>query len=227
MKRELAQILDAKSPGGESLGRTRSSPAAKATEDSERANPGSSSKRLKGCVVDGVIVYTRGRKARRNAVESESRPKSFSRTEGRPKKKESELVEVVVEDDSKEGVKVKKELVSTEQSRSSEGGAVEVLVVMADQNGGSAVRRFTRSALKPKEEPQEEEEEPSVAGSPQNKLELKMSKKIALHKKPTTVKELFHTGLVDGVSVVYMGGKKVTPFSFSFFALSCYVKPSD
>ncbi|KAI9107238.1 hypothetical protein K1719_021847 [Acacia pycnantha] len=35
-----------------------------------------------------------------------------------------------------------------------------------------------------------------------------MSKKIVLSKKPMTVKELFDTGLLDGVSVVYMGGKE-------------------
>ncbi|XP_071722899.1 uncharacterized protein, partial [Rutidosis leptorrhynchoides] len=40
-----------------------------------------------------------------------------------------------------------------------------------------------------------------------NNLELKMSKKIALNKKPTTVKELFETGLLEGVTVIYMGNK--------------------
>ena len=40
-------------------------------------------------------------------------------------------------------------------------------------------------------------------------LELKMSKKIALDNVPMTVKELFETGLLEGVPVVYMGGKKV------------------
>jgi hypothetical protein len=44
-----------------------------------------------------------------------------------------------------------------------------------------------------------------------NKLELKMSKKIVVNKKPTTVKELFLTGLLDGVSVVYIGGIKKGP----------------
>ncbi|XP_057438222.1 increased DNA methylation 1 [Lotus japonicus] len=42
------------------------------------------------------------------------------------------------------------------------------------------------------------------------KMELKMSKKIVVSRKPTTVKELFDTGLLDGVSVVYMGGIKKT-----------------
>ncbi|XP_004306175.1 PREDICTED: uncharacterized protein LOC101309477 [Fragaria vesca subsp. vesca] len=41
-----------------------------------------------------------------------------------------------------------------------------------------------------------------------SKLELKMSKKVVLDRKPTTVKELFDTGLVDGITVIYMGSKK-------------------
>jgi hypothetical protein len=45
--------------------------------------------------------------------------------------------------------------------------------------------------------------------TPKNKLELKMSKKIALNKKPMTVKELFETGFLDGVTVVYMGTNQV------------------
>ncbi|KAI4300368.1 hypothetical protein L6164_033756 [Bauhinia variegata] len=46
--------------------------------------------------------------------------------------------------------------------------------------------------------------------SPRNKLELKMSKKIVINKKPMNVKELFDTGLLDGVTVVYEGGKKAS-----------------
>ncbi|XP_062117407.1 uncharacterized protein LOC133831216 [Humulus lupulus] len=115
-----------------------------------------------------------------------------------------------------------------------EGGAVEVPVLMAEKNlPQEALRRFTRSAFKLKVETVEvetlvnerkavenelisslngEESTPGVSTSagPKNKLELKMSKKIALNKKPTTVKELFDTGLVDGVPVVYMGGKKAS-----------------
>ncbi|XP_061352612.1 increased DNA methylation 1-like isoform X3 [Gastrolobium bilobum] len=48
----------------------------------------------------------------------------------------------------------------------------------------------------------------SALAAPRNKLELKMSKKIVVNKKPLTIKELFDTGLLDGVSVVYMGGIK-------------------
>ncbi|PQQ19766.1 uncharacterized protein Pyn_35092 [Prunus yedoensis var. nudiflora] len=92
---------------------------------------------------------------------------------------------------------------------------------------GRPLRRFTRSALRPTFEPTVEsasgavpvevisniEEDDtfgvSTLASPmRNKLELKMSKKIVLDRKPTTVKELFDTGLVDGVQVIYMGSKK-------------------
>lgn len=45
---------------------------------------------------------------------------------------------------------------------------------------------------------------------------LKTTKKIiVVHKKPVTVKELFQTGLLDGVPVVYVGCKKV-PFAIPF-----------
>ncbi|XP_044495262.1 uncharacterized protein LOC123218096 isoform X2 [Mangifera indica] len=50
--------------------------------------------------------------------------------------------------------------------------------------------------------------EGSAFSSPKKNLELKMSKKIVLNKKPMTVTELFETGLLDGVTVVYMGGIK-------------------
>ncbi|KAJ7972306.1 Zinc finger, FYVE/PHD-type [Quillaja saponaria] len=87
------------------------------------------------------------------------------------------------------------------------------------------LKRYTRSALKSKvgltgcvSEPVQNAS-PKLDGkvaslnalsTPKNKLELKMSKKIVLTKKPMTVKELFDTGLLDGVPVVYMGGKKAS-----------------
>jgi len=46
------------------------------------------------------------------------------------------------------------------------------------------------------------------------------SKKIiVVHKKPATVKELFQTGLLDGVPVVYVGCKKVPAFLFFLFII--------
>lgn len=86
-------------------------------------------------------------------------------------------------------------------------------------------KRFTRSAMKASVESEsgemtgtELEQGASVASggtetngaiaAPRNKFELKMSKKIVVNRKPMTVKELFDTGLLDGVPVVYMGGIK-------------------
>ncbi|XP_043815649.1 uncharacterized protein LOC110623074 isoform X2 [Manihot esculenta] len=54
--------------------------------------------------------------------------------------------------------------------------------------------------------------EGSALNPPKKNLELKMSKKIALDNVPMTVKELFETRLLEGVPVVYMGGKKFQAF---------------
>ncbi|XP_057984255.1 uncharacterized protein LOC131168662 [Malania oleifera] len=95
------------------------------------------------------------------------------------------------------------------------------------------VRRFTRSALKPKLEPVEDlvsrrgsglkavarnealmndddenRTEAKASRTPKKNLELKMSKKIALNDIPSTVKGLLGTGLLDGLPVTYMAGKK-------------------
>ncbi|GAV58912.1 PHD domain-containing protein [Cephalotus follicularis] len=127
----------------------------------------------------------------------------------------------------------KEEPMSELELQTKEG--VEVAVVYAEGNvektslAEKARRRYARSVFKPKEElmdivmmnaPRAVENEAllyldgeatanGTALTTLNKnLELKMSKKIALNKKPTTVKELFETGLLEGVSVVYMGGSK-------------------
>lgn len=246
MKRELAHILEAKSQlGAESLGRTRSSAAETQTSSVADISENSSSKRFRGCVVDGVIVYTRGsrRKSRSNALLEESEKLDRLKAETRRTEPVCEdLVEVLVQEESNYNSEISrlKEETGSEFRRlflALEGGAVEVPVLIAKEiiRGGKyspqvTLRRFTRSALKPRVElvetetttvsAAESELAPNVDGesniaavsssssTPKNKLELKMSKKIALNKKPTTVKELFDTGLVDGVPVVYMGGKK-------------------
>ncbi|KAK8542087.1 hypothetical protein V6N13_137348 [Hibiscus sabdariffa] len=51
----------------------------------------------------------------------------------------------------------------------------------------------------------DEATEDSGLTTSRNDLEFKLSKKIALNRCPMTVKELFDTGLLDGVPVVYMG----------------------
>ncbi|XP_050226867.1 uncharacterized protein LOC126676656 isoform X2 [Mercurialis annua] len=82
--------------------------------------------------------------------------------------------------------------------------------------------------------------EGSALTPPKKNLELKMSKKIALDNVPMTVKELFETGLLEGVPVVYMGGKKFQAFclrgtikdvgilcSCSFCKGICVIPPSQ
>ncbi|CAI0407569.1 unnamed protein product [Linum tenue] len=61
--------------------------------------------------------------------------------------------------------------------------------------------------------------EGSAVAPPKKNLELKMSKKIAPQSLPMTVKELFETGFLEGVPVLYMGGKK-----FEAFALRGIIK---
>ncbi|CAK9157701.1 unnamed protein product [Ilex paraguariensis] len=51
----------------------------------------------------------------------------------------------------------------------------------------------------------------TVFGIPTEKLEMKISKKIEARGRPTTVKELFETGLLEGYPVFYNGGKKGIP----------------
>lgn len=121
------------------------------------------------------------------------------------------------------------------QSPAREGGAENNIVAIA---AGSSeringlpkeeVRLLMPSAVRPKVELEQTEtlvnasnshSDGQTAGgvSPsktlKSKLELKMSKKIALNKKPMTVRELFETGLLDGVTVVYMGANKVVLIS--------------
>lgn len=75
---------------------------------------------------------------------------------------------------------------------------VEVLVTQSEGFGDESMSLIEVEAIA----------EGSALTSPKKNLELKMSKKISLTKKPMTVTELFETGLLDGVSVVYMGGIK-------------------
>lgn len=79
-------------------------------------------------------------------------------------------------------------------------------------------RRFTRAALKPAVVEGDLKldddgdlvgsENGSVLGTPTKKLELKMSKKIELTERITTVRELFETGLLEGHPVFYNVGKE-------------------
>ncbi|KAK9290995.1 hypothetical protein L1049_009178 [Liquidambar formosana] len=143
----------------------------------------------------------------------------------------SELAQSVVKEESKDGIL---------KSLTDNGGTLGNPVVNDDDGKKvqsvvleKPLRRFTRSALKPKVEPVEswvsgtcspglsdgpkdkalpkvegeENTAVSTSGTPK-KVELKMSKKIALNKVPSTVKELLETGLLEGIQVIYNYGKK-------------------
>ncbi|KAB1221200.1 Chromodomain-helicase-DNA-binding protein 4 [Morella rubra] len=136
------------------------------------------------------------------------------------------------------------------QSSAREGGAEKNIVAIA---AGSSeringlpkeeVRLLMPSAVRPKVELEQTETlvnasnshlDGQTAGgvSPsktlKSKLELKMSKKIALNKKPMTVRELFETGLLDGVTVVYMGANKIIPPSkFEIHACKTYKRAAQ
>lgn len=145
-------------------------------------------------VVNGYIVYTRAKRSLNSC-------NAFSE-KVQVKKRFKTCDDEVVEANAELQVKLENNELKNELS--------EVVV--------RTFKRFTRSALKANVV--ENGDDKAHGGmndsvSHRNKLELKMSKKIVVNRKPMTVKELFDTGLLDGVSVVYNGGiknKKVRSF---------------
>ncbi|XP_061337691.1 uncharacterized protein LOC133284642 [Gastrolobium bilobum] len=143
-------------------------------------------------VANDYIVYTR----RKRTLHSENEKSKRLKTS---------------EDCLNEEIKVENQVLG-------EGGSSSEVDHVILNNGDEAVRndvvfrtfgRDTRSALKPKVESESEDANVKALTSEKSKLELKMSKKvIVVNKKPVTVKELFETGLLDGVPVVYVGCKK-------------------
>ncbi|KAL0555426.1 hypothetical protein IC582_009371 [Cucumis melo] len=248
MKRELAFALEVQSQLEGTLGHTRSETLAEARPCSsyldETARSGGC-KRFKGSVVNGLIVYTRGRRSQINVYsglsENGNRKKCDS-TVGREvlgsfAPEESCRTEEVQIQKTSSVCKKESDGVVENSGNKEEGAEGSSLVIAKDRKvegnfPGWGIKRFTRSSLEPKVEPMEvtpiaigsvkEEVISDVGGetsetvnslsTPKNKLELKMSKKIALNKRPMTVRELFETGLLEGVPVIYMGVKKAYDF---------------
>uniref|UniRef100_A0A5B7AX25 PHD-type domain-containing protein n=2 Tax=Davidia involucrata TaxID=16924 RepID=A0A5B7AX25_DAVIN len=193
--------------------------------------------RVRQC--NGIAVYKRNKRFNSANLEVEQKdsvvetviedePKCNLATPVSQDENKCELAEASVKEESNDGI---------EKRMVNEGGSEGVPIVVDESNEVKndvpveALRRFTRSALKPKVEPVEglvsvngvldagenesvlkgEEDETggvSALGTPTKKLELKMSNKSALTKIPTTVKELFETGMLEGYSVIYNGGNK-------------------
>ncbi|KAL6574913.1 hypothetical protein OROMI_012198 [Orobanche minor] len=108
------------------------------------------------------------------------------------------------------------------------GGDTEGEMMEIEVKEEPMTRSFTRSVLKSDEDFEVENgnlrdtvileadgltsENLMVLGSPETrKMEMKMSKKILFKGRPTTVRELFETGLLEGYPVVYNGGKRGFP----------------
>lgn len=195
MKRELAFALEAQSQLTESLGRTRSS---KPVTPNNNIRPDDNNNNISNNIgsVDqsteirvsvskctALNVYKRNKRLKKSV---ENNGESVSVVEI-PKEEAPESTEVVAKSEEKEAAK-----------------SVEVC------------RRFTRSVLKVANVVKEEEEvvvkkeEEVVAKDYGNEVECKVPKIIKLDRKPTNVRELLETGLLQDYPVYYNGcGKKV------------------
>ncbi|KAF5186145.1 Increased dna methylation [Thalictrum thalictroides] len=163
----------------------------------------------------------------------------------------TDLVESVMEDEGENNLEKMK--CNTEGEVKTENPVVIDNNVEGISMVEKPLRRFTRSALKPKAEPVEDvatssgstvlseetgkestekdngktsDADSSLKTPSKSKLEMKMSKKIALRKLPSSVKDLFETGLLEGLPVKYLfrnrknGGLKGTIKNFGILC-SC------
>lgn len=192
----------------------------------------SNCERFTGTRLDGFIVYSRMKKSRVSnydeLLENNANIKKMQQLEV-DNCRNNQVVNNVLDNQVVKMVVEESPVVTMEKS------VVEESLVRTVTDSGDlrsdikrkAPKRLTRSMMKmepvevlvTQSEGFESEEmswieveaiaEGSALASPRKNLELKMSKKITLTKKPMTVTELFETGLLEGVTVVYMGGIKV------------------
>ncbi|KAG6690198.1 hypothetical protein I3842_10G002300 [Carya illinoinensis] len=180
-------------------------------------------KRFKGSVVNGLIVYTRERKSWFNW--------STGLFENGHNKQlcSSDETGINVNASLEEGFNGKKVQIVLGDEPTCKGRELSIAESSEGKNDlPEEVSLFTPSLVRPKVKPEPPESlvnasdaaqnekilyldmgaTGGVSSTLENKLELKTSKKIGLNKKPMTVKELFETGLLDGVTVVYVGCNK-------------------
>ncbi|XP_011094567.1 uncharacterized protein LOC105174236 [Sesamum indicum] len=197
--------------------------------------------RIRPSEANGFAVYTRNKRLKSRGVGRIGHLDKLQGDAGvlvKAADAVSSNVEVVVT--GSDAVNVRGDEGSLENSgfrvEESEGEMMEVevkedpMALVAVRSDG--LRRFTRSVLKSKDEDSEMENEESgdltetvileadgignekltVLGNPKTrKMEMKMSKKILIKGRPTTVRELFETGLLEGYPVFYNGGKRGFP----------------
>ncbi|KAK9058815.1 hypothetical protein SSX86_023658 [Deinandra increscens subsp. villosa] len=199
MKRELAFALEARSQFGCFTGRTRASEASpdQFSDGNVRSKEGSSAKSI-----DEVHVNRRRKRVKTDVPDVDS-----VKVDGSKGSEESEAVVVNGEEESAaaealnggeeaaEAVEVGK---GEEEGRRSREKVNVKRKKRKNQVIRSTPKRFTRSAVKEKDENLEE------LGTPaRKKLELKMSKKIGLDRMPTNMRGLLETGLLEGLPVYY------------------------
>lgn len=240
MKRELAYVMEAQSQLTEPLGRTRRSTS---VTDNGRSNEPDDlhSNGAIAAADSGVRVYERSKKFKAEAADnydggSLGLGDSRSGFEG-----DQSEGKVVISSECNGNLVIEAEA----EARKNEMVEVEVRQeesIALDLKSNNKSRRFTRSALKPPVEDKEMENgdlegfkdavvmdsevvENGTVGAV-GKLEMKMSKKIEITGIPTTVRELFETGLLEGYPVFYNGGKKVWRFNSYYFFFFLSILPN-
>ncbi|KAI7724556.1 hypothetical protein M8C21_003318, partial [Ambrosia artemisiifolia] len=179
MKRELAFALEARSQFGSFTGRTRSSYNNNINNNNNRS-------------VEVIDVNRQNNNNNHKKIKVDVT--------------DDVLVNI---DKSEEGKEQSESVVAVEEVLNGEEKSTVAKVYVKRKKGKKegrcdmTPRRFTRSALKEKEE---NEEENVGTCSSRKKLEMKMSKKIGLDKMPGNMRELLETGLLEGFRVCYKFG---------------------
>ncbi|KAJ1418903.1 Zinc finger, PHD-type [Sesbania bispinosa] len=165
--------------------------------------PESESATRKVCVVNGYIVYTRAKRSLNscNGFSEDGEFKRFKSNAEVPVKTENGVDCCT---GGRDGVcdEMKSENKEVDEVRTFKRNTRSTLKANVVESGGEKIGSELEQGGAPVANGKTD------GGTRRSKLELKMSKKIVVNRKPMTVKELFDTGLLDGVSVVYMGGIK-------------------
>lgn len=236
MKRELAFAMEAQSLLPEPLGRTRGSTSQISNEIPVMTDPdsnGSAAVDHSRAPQGRFRIYTRNKRLKSATEKSDGKTLVLadSGTEFGGDQPVG-IVEIKSETEENVGMEPSSVLGGVEGAGAalvnmSEMVEVEVTEepLAVDVKSSGKPRRFTRSALKATDDDTDVatgdsegfkdavivEVDGAANGSVSvlGKLEMKMSKKIEIKGRPTTVKELFGTGLLEGYPVFYNGGKKV------------------
>ncbi|KAJ1376395.1 Zinc finger, PHD-type [Sesbania bispinosa] len=179
--------------------------------------PESESATRKVCVVNGYIVYTRAKRSLNscNGFSEDGEFKRFKSNAEVPVKTENGVDCCMGKDSVCDEVKSENKEVDVRTFKRNTRSTLKANVVESGgEKTGSELEQGGAPVANGKTD----------GGTRRSKLELKMSKKIVVNRKPMTVKELFDTGLLDGVSVVYMGGikKVIPPSQFEIHACKQY-----